>query len=97
MAVTKEDLLAKHEVFTEARDAAAAAHVTTSAAQANVLSVTTIEQGHIDAAVAQFDVATTEAKAEATSAAAAEVVANDEEDTALSELFAAISAFKDEA
>lgn len=96
MPVTREQILADLDAFTAARDAAADAHTTTSQADANVLSVTTVEQGLIDSAVAHFDIATTQAKSEASAAAAAEVVANSEEQDAFDTLVSDITAFKNE-
>jgi hypothetical protein len=96
MTVTREQILADLDAFTAARDAAADAHTATSAAHANVLSVTTVEQGQIDAAVAHFDIATTQAKSEATDAEAAEAGANVTEDSAFDTLVADITAFKNE-
>lgn len=95
--VTREQILSDLDAFEAARDAAAAAHVTTTAAQANVLSVTLVEQGQIDAALAHFDVTTNQAKDQAASAAAAEVVANTDEDDKFNTLVADITAFKNEA
>lgn len=96
MPVTREDILAKFSAFGDLRDAAATAHTDTVAAHENVVSVTTVEQGLIDAATAHFDVATTQAKQQATDAEGAETAADSAEDTSFNELLDMITNFKNE-
>jgi hypothetical protein len=93
---TKEDLLALVNELSDKRDAADAAHAATSAAQENVVSVTTVEQGLIDAAMAHFDVATTQAKQQATDAQSSQDTAEAAEQSTFDELLAAIQNFKSE-
>ena len=96
MPVTRQDILDKFASFSDLRDAAATAHTDTISAHENVVSVTTVEQGLIDAATAHFDVATTQAKQEATSAEVAETNADSAEDQSFQELLDLITNFKNE-
>jgi hypothetical protein len=96
MPVSRDDLIAKLETFIGARDAAASAHTATLSAKDNVTSVTVTEQAKIDAAVANFDIETTKAKADESAAEAAEDAANAAENAALDDLESALRAFKDD-
>lgn len=94
---TKDDLLALVNELSDKRDVADAAVATTATAQANVISVTTVEQGLIDAATAHFDVSTTQAKQGATDAQAAQDAAAADEQSTFDSLLTAIQNFKAEA
>ena len=93
MTVSKQDLLDAVEAFTTADNAHAEARTATLAAKDNTLSVTLIEQGQVDAALAHFDVSTNEAKADEATAVAAETAAESAEDVAKQELFDKIQEF----
>jgi hypothetical protein len=97
MALTAQDLIDQVNVLVAKKVAADEAAALTSAAKDNVVAVTTVEQGKIDAAVAHFDVETTIAKTAAADAEAVEEKANAEEQVALTTLTESINTFASQA
>ena len=93
MAKTIQEIETEFEALSELRDAAATAAAATKLAQQNVIDVTTVQQGLIDAATGTFDVETGLAKTEATDAALAETEAQAAEDEAFAALEADLKDF----
>jgi type VI protein secretion system component VasA len=93
MTVTKDDILSLVNSLVEARDTANEATSERVSADANVINTTLVAQAGIDAANANYDRVTTEAKAEASEAASTEAAAQATEQTALDSLVKAAQDF----
>lgn len=93
MPISKADLLSDIDALVAAREARDAAHAATLTATENVTTVTLVEQANIDSATAQFDRATTEARAAAGAAADDETEKAAADQAALDKLVADVTAF----